>query len=272
MKSHCSSAILLALAACTAGRPAHDQASHGSGGPIELDAGYGSYRRDGTTATPRARAFFDQGLRLQYAFNHERAGASYQAALRIDSTCAMCWWGIALAAGPNINGPMSEENGRLAWHAVIKARRLSGQATPVERELIEAIALRYDSEPAAPRPPLDTAYARAMAEVAERHGEDPDALTLYAAALMNLSPWNYWEGDYGRRTQRPGTARILRTLERALILAPDHPGACHYYIHAVEAGDPAKALPCAERLAALMPGAGHIVHMPAMVAAKAMKW
>jgi tetratricopeptide (TPR) repeat protein len=251
---------LLLLSACAAGGAAQDHTAH-----AHLDDSLGTHGRSITTVSPRAQAFFDQGLRLEYAFNHERALQSYRDALAADSGCAMCWWGIALAAGPNINGPMTDESGRLAWRAVGEARRLAAGASPPERDLIEALAARYGPEPQADRAVLDSAYARAMAAVAARHGNDPGVLTLYAAALMNLSPWNYWEGTYRARTPRPGTEAILATLERALELEPDNPGACHYYIHAVEAAYPDRALPCAERLAALMPGAGHLVHMPAHI-------
>lgn len=240
---------------------AHDHARAASAG-IPLYDDLGTHHRRVSTRSPEAQAYFDQGLRLQYAFNHPEAIQSYQEALRRDPDCAMCWWGIALAAGPNINGPMSPEAGRQAYAAIREAQARASSATAVERALIAALARRYAADSEADRAPLDSAYARAMAEVARSHPDDADVLTLHAAALMNLSPWNYWEGEYRDRKPRPGTERILSTLERALAIAPDHPGACHYYIHAVEAAYPEKAVPCADRLASLMPGAGHIVHMP----------
>ncbi len=236
----------------------------------EQDAGIplyetlGDYHREVRTTSPQAQAYFDQGLRLQYAFNHPDAIRSYERAIELDPKCAMCWWGLALAAGPNINSPMDAENGRLAYRAISEASRLAeaGAASEGEAALIEALAFRYDTDPVADRVPLDSAYARAMADVAGEFPDDQDARTLYGASLMNLSPWNYWSGPYGDRTPNEGTVLILETLETALALSPDNPGACHYYIHAVEAAYPEKALPCAERLAALMPGAGHLVHMP----------
>src|SRR5690606_20388515 len=142
----------------------------------------------------------------QYAFDHERALRSYRAALDEDPGCAMCWWGIALAAGPNINAPMDAAGARPASAAIDEALRLAGDAAPAERALISALAERYGPAPADGRAALDSAYARAMARVVEEHGSgDADVLTLHAAALMNLSPWNYWDGGYADRRARPGT-------------------------------------------------------------------
>ncbi len=224
----------------------------------------GDHHRVISTSVPMAQAYFDQGLRLQYAFNHAEAIRSYRAALERDPKCAACWWGIALALGPNINAPMDSTSGAEALRAIGEAKALEADASPVERALIDALAERYGG-PTAVRVRLDSAYARAMAGVAADHPDDPDVLTLYAASLMNLSPWNYWTGEYGSRKPRPDTPTILANLEHALSIDADHPGACHYYIHAVEAGAPEKAVACADRLAALMPGAGHIVHMPGHV-------
>lgn len=229
---------------------------------VPLYGNLGDHHHPITTDSDLAQRYFDQGLRLQYAFNHAEAIRSYEEALRLDPTCAMCSWGVALAAGPNINAPMDAESGVRAWEAVQNARILAADATDVEAEYIEALALRYAAEPETPRPALDSAYASAMAGLADRHPADADAQALAAAALMNLSPWNYWEGEFGAREPLPGTEEILSRLERALELDPENPGACHYYIHAVEAALPERAVECADRLAALMPGAGHIVHMP----------
>jgi tetratricopeptide (TPR) repeat protein len=234
----------------------------GSGDSVPLYDDLGSWHREIATGSETAQAYFDQGLRLQYGFNHAEAIRSYRAALEHDSACAMCWWGIALAAGPNINAPMDSASGALAREAIDRARELSADGPAGERALIEALAMRYSADPTAERAPLDSAWARAMADFAGAWPDDPDALTLHAASLMNLSPWQYWTGDYGTREPRPDTPTLLAQLERALSIERDHPGACHYYIHAVEAAYPEKAVPCAERLANLMPGAGHIVHMP----------
>jgi tetratricopeptide (TPR) repeat protein len=230
----------------------------GEPGSVTLYDDLGAYRREITTSSPEAREYFDQGLRLQYAFNHAEAIRAYEEALRYDPDCAMCWWGIALASGNNINAPMDPESGRRAYAAARRALELADDASSGERALIEALTQRYGLDPEAERVALDSAYARAMGGAAESHPEDGDVLALYAASLMNLSPWAYWEG----KEPRPGTDEILRSLTRALELDPDNPGACHYYIHSVEAAYPERAVECADRLAALMPGAGHIVHMP----------
>lgn len=240
----------------------HSTASESSGEPPPLYDGLGDHRREITTTSEQAQAYFDQGLRLQYAFNHAEAIRSYEAALAADPECAMCWWGIALAAGNNINAGMDEAGGRLAWEAAGKAEALAEDATAPERMLIEAIGVRYGPDPFENRAALDSAYAGAMERAAEAYPRDADILTLYAASLMNLSPWFYWEGPYDDRTPRPGTRRIVSTLEDALEIDREHPGACHYLIHAVEAAYPERAVECADRLASLMPAAGHIVHMP----------
>jgi hypothetical protein len=216
------------------------------------------------TAAAPAQAFFDQGLRLAWGFNHEEAIASFTEATRQDSTCAMCWWGIANALGPNINAPMDTAAVRPAYEAIQRAQANASRAAPAERDLIAAMAKRYSSDPAANRAQLDSAYARAMGAVAKKYPRDAEAQTLYADAIMNLSPWNYYE-DRGRKL-RPQTAELVATLERTIKRYPNHPGACHLYIHAVEASTtPARAVPCADRLARLMPGAGHLVHMPSHI-------
>ncbi len=233
------------------------------GAEVPLYGDLGDHHRAVSTSSEDAQAYFDQGLRLQYAFNHPEAIRSYEYALELDPGCAMCFWGIALASGHSINGPMTDQNGRRAFEAIGRAGELAAAAgTDSERGLIAALSARYGPDPALDRALLDSAYAEAMAVLAEAYPNDPDILTLYAAALMNLSPWNYWEGGYRDRMPRVGTELILATLETAMEFNPDHPGACHYYIHAVEAAYPERAVACAERLAALMPGAGHIVHMP----------
>ncbi|HJS46668.1 MAG TPA: hypothetical protein VJ773_01640 [Gemmatimonadales bacterium] len=209
-----------------------------------------------------AQRYFDQGMRLTYGFNHAEAIRSFRAAIAADPACAICWWGVAFALGPNINAPMDPASGAEAWKAAQEARRLAGRASPKERALIDAIVARYGKDPAADRARRDSAFAQAMRGVAERYPEDQDVQALAAEAMMDLSPWNYWEKD-GR--PRPMTAEIVRRIEAVLAVNPNHPGACHYYIHAVEAVAPEKAVPCAERLAGLMPGAGHLVHMPAHI-------
>ena len=250
--------VALVLTACQAG-----DGSEGLTAGVPLYEDLGDHHRAISTASEEAEAYFDQGLRLQYAFNHPEAIRSYQYALELDPGCAMCLWGIALASGHNINGPMTDEGGLRAFEAIARARELAAAGgTEAERGLIAALSARYGPDPALDRAELDSAYAESMGALAEANADDSDILTLYAAALMNLNPWNYWRGDYRDRMPKAGTDRILATLETALEINADHPGACHYYIHSVEAAYPERAVVCADRLAALMPGAGHIVHMP----------
>ncbi|MGE0441192.1 MAG: hypothetical protein AB7S39_11960 [Gemmatimonadales bacterium] len=211
-------------------------------------------------ATEAAQVWFDQGLRLLWAFNHAEAVRSFREGERRDPACAMCAFGIALASGPNLNAPMAPSAGDTARAAVERARQ--AVRDPGERRLIEALALRYASPDPAARPRLDSAYARALGWVARADSANLEARTLYADALMNLSPWHYWNPD---GTPRPLTPAILSELEMVLAVNPEHPGACHLFIHAVEAREPTRAVACAERLAALMPGAGHLVHMPAHI-------
>jgi tetratricopeptide (TPR) repeat protein len=222
----------------------------------------GDYHRTITTDSDQAQAYFDQGLRLQYAFNHPEAIRAYEQALEFDPGCAMCWWGIALAAGPNINAIIDEAGAAQATAAIAAALDLLEGTTPAERALIEALAERYGPDPIANRVAQDSAWAGAMEALAAEYPEDPDVLTLTAASLMNLSPWNYWTGPYDQRSPRPGTERAVELTASALALDVNHPGACHYRIHVVEAAFPELAVECADRLAALMPGAGHLVHMP----------
>jgi tetratricopeptide (TPR) repeat protein len=216
-----------------------------------------------TTNSPVAQQYFDQGLRLLYAFNHEEAINSFQAAARLDPDVPMPDWGIALALGPNINAAMGKEEERRALEAIRRARAKLGQASPKERAYVEALAKRYGAGLKASRGTLDRAYAAAIQQVARDYPNDLDAATLYAEALMDLSPWEYWTST---GAPAPHTPEILATLEAVIQRDPNHPGACHYYIHAVEASPhPERAVPCADRLPGLMPGAGHLVHMPAHV-------
>lgn len=216
-----------------------------------------------STTVPLAQRYFDQGLLLTYGFNHEEAINSFQEATRLDPTCAICYWGVAFALGPNINIPMNPSVTAQALDAVREARARLSRASPIERAYIEAVAIRYSADTTRPRAALDTAYAAAARDLWHRFPNDDDAGALYADALMNLAPWNYWQPD---GTPRPGTQEIVATLERILRRDPNHIGACHFYIHAVEASlEPQRAIPCAERLPGLAPGAGHLVHMPAHI-------
>lgn len=227
---------------------------------VPLYENLGSLHHPITTGHPKAQQYFDQGLRLVYAFNHEEAINSFEQALLFDDQAAMAWWGIALALGPNINALMGAAEERRAFEAVARAKRLSDGSSPSERAYIEALAVRYASQPETGREERDRAYALAMEKVWRQWPDDVDAGTLFAEALMVLQPWDFWAPDgqpKGRATE------IVAVLERVLTLEPNHPGACHYYIHTVEASPyPERALPCADRLPNLVPGAGHLVHMP----------
>jgi tetratricopeptide (TPR) repeat protein len=229
------------------------------GTSVPLYENLGDHHYAITTEVPLAQRYFDQGLRLYYAFNHAEAIRAFEQATRLDPDCAMCYWGIALAHGPNINAPMDSAAGVAAYAAIREAGARDGNASSVERALIGALAARYAPAPQVERAPLDSAYARAMRRVARSVPEDPEAATLYAESLMDLSPWNYWTPD---GEPRPDTRELLAHLERVTATYPDHPGANHFYIHAVEPVDPERAVGAAERLAGLMPGAGHLVHMP----------
>ena len=240
---------------------AHPAPSATAGVPLFGDLG--TLHHAISTRAPRAQAYFDQGLRLTYGFNHEEAVNSFREAARLDPDCAMCYWGVALALGPNINMPMEAAAEREAYAAVREASRRAPRASPTERAYIAALAKRYGEPAGAERAARDSAYAAAMREVARAHPDDPDALTLFAEALLDLRPWDQWTRS---GEPQPGTPEAVEALERVLARDPGHPGACHYYIHTVEASPrPERALPCAERLPSLMPGAGHLVHMPAHV-------
>lgn len=213
-----------------------------------------------STRKPQAQRYFDQGLRLYYAFNHQEAIRAFEEAARLDPKCAMCAWGIALALGPNINAPMEAEAARAAYAASRKALALAGHASAKEQALIRALATRYAEVPAEDRASLDQAYAEALRDVVRRYPQDLEARTLLAEALMDLSPWNYWRREDGK--PRENTPELLAQLEHVMAANRNHPGANHFYIHAVEAVHPERAVAAAERLAGLMPGAGHLVHMP----------
>ena len=217
-----------------------------------------------TTRSPEAQRWFDQGVRWAYAFNHGEAVRAFRAAQQADPTCAMCYWGEAWALGPNINYPMQPEAVAPAFAAIAQAMALRGGAGEVERAEIEALAARYSPDPAADRKALDAAYAEAIGKVAAAFPDQDEAQVLFADALMNLQPWDYWQPD--RVTPKGRTAEQVAALERVLRRSPGHPGAIHLYIHTVEATtSPERAEPFADRLNGQMPGAGHLVHMPAHI-------
>ncbi len=220
-----------------------------------------------TTADPLAQSYFDQGLRLAYAFNHAEALVSFRAAQQVDPACALCFWGEALVLGPNINAPMPAEAAAVAWRALEQATALAPRTGPKEQALIAALTERYSPDPTVARGPLDQAYATAMSVLAASFPQDDDIAVLAAEAMMTASPWDYWEADGA--TPKGWTAETLTLLETVLDRNPDHAAAIHLYIHTVEASTrPERAEVYADRLADLMPGAGHLVHMPAHIFAR----
>ncbi len=233
------------------------------GAAVTLYDNLGTWHHEITTGSDRAQKFFDQGLRLVYAFNHEEAISAFTEASRLDPDAPMPYWGVALSLGPNINAPMDAKQEPRAVEALRKATARLAKATPRERAYVEALASRYSVKRSLTRKAKDEAYAKAMRRLAGEYSDDVDAATLAAESLMVLRPWDYWRTD-GR--PQPGTEELVAMLETAIRVDPEHPGACHYYIHAVEASsNPQRALDCAERLPSLMPGAGHLVHMPAHI-------
>lgn len=214
-----------------------------------------------TTSVRAAQAYFDQGLRLSFGFNHAEAVRAFRHAQWLDPECAMCYWGEALALGPNINAPMDDGAVTPALAALANANAHTAALSDKEYALISALSTRYSSDPMADRGELDKAYAAAMEGVAEKFPDDQDVAVFLAEALMDAQPWDYWESDF--TTPKGGTARVLAALEGVLAANPDHAGAIHLYIHITEASTkPKRAEPFADRLGALMPGSGHLVHMP----------
>jgi tetratricopeptide (TPR) repeat protein len=255
--SDCVRALLVACIVLPLAGPARADA------PAPLFNDLGSFSRPISTSNAAAQRYFSQGLILAYGFNHREAARSFRAAARLEPGCAICWWGVALVLGPNINMPMVEEDFAEAYQASRRALALRDTASPVERTLIEALSLRYAEEPPADRSSLDKAYAEAMRSAARLHPDDVDVLALAAESLLDLSPWDYWTGDGQPKNAVQETVALL---ERAIARQADHPGALHLYIHAVEASArPEQAMAAADRLNGLVPGAGHLVHMPAHI-------
>ncbi len=226
--------------------------------------GLGDHQHPITTANPQTQAYFDQGVRLLFNFNHAEAIRSFREAARLDPHCAMCWWGVAFALGPNINLPMQPDAVAPAWAALEMARSLEKYASPKERDWIEALGARYSEDANADRSKLNEAFAQATGFVWRAHPDDLDAGVFYAEAMMDTQPWDYWQAD--GTTPKGHAAEIVATLEDLIRRSPNHPGALHLYIHAVEASTtPERAEAAADRLETLMPEAGHIVHMPSHI-------
>jgi len=232
--------------------------------------GLGEHRRNVTTDSAEAQKYFDQGLAFLYAFNHDEAIRSFAEAGRLDPQCAMAWWGVSVANGPHINNPlMPEARSKAAWDSLMKAQAAVG-ASPIEKELIDALSKRYAETPPEDRKPLDEAYAAAMREVWKRHPEDADIGALFAESMMDLRPWDLWTAV---GAPQPGTEEVVSTLEAALTQMPNHPLALHLYIHATEASpQPHKAVAPADRLRHLQPGLGHMVHMASHIDVRTGRW
>lgn len=235
-----------------------------------LFEGMGKHHRLVANASPQAQKYFDQGLIWAYAFNHDEGVRSFTEATRLDPDCAMAWWGIALCNGPHINNPiMTPQSSKAAWAAIQRALALKITANPTERALLDALSKRYADPPPADRRPLDEAYAAAMSEVWQGAPTDMDVGVLYAEAMMDLQPWDLWTKD----DQPKGRAlEIMVLLELILKNAPDHPGANHLYIHAVEDALPARATAAADRLRDMVPASGHLVHMPSHIDVRIGQW
>jgi tetratricopeptide (TPR) repeat protein len=242
---------------------AQDHSAHGQPKPATLMSGVGNLHHPVSTSNPEAQKFFDQGLRLIYAFNHDEAARSFQRAAELDPKLAMAYWGVAEAVGPNYNDPASDERFKQAHEAIQKAVDLSSNASLSEQAYIQAMAKRFPADPKADRKQAAEDYHDAMRQVSKKFPDDLDAATLFAESGMNLHPWGLWHVD---GTPLAGTEEIVATLESVIRRDPNHLGAIHYYIHATEASaNPERALAGANRLAAMAPAAGHIVHMPAHV-------
>jgi tetratricopeptide (TPR) repeat protein len=229
-----------------------------------LFEGLGTFHHKITTRNKLTQSYFDQGVKLTFGFNHAEAMRSFREAIRLDPHCAMCWWGWANALGPNINLPMPDDAVKPAWTAIRNAVALKRYASPEERDWIDAQATRYSPDPKADRAKLDAAYVDAMAALWKKYPNDLDVGTFYVEAMMDTQPWDYWQSD--GVTPKGHALEIVAVLEGIIKRAPNHPGALHLYIHAVEATTtPERAEAAADRLEKLMPGAGHIVHMPSHI-------
>ena len=232
--------------------------------------GLGSYEFPVTTDVPEVQRWFDQGLMLTFGFNHDAAERSFLKAAELDPECAMCWWGASLVLGPHVNGGMDPANHAKAWTRLQRAIELSPQASAREQAFIRALSARYAENPLADRRTLDEAYAAATGRLVAERPDDLDAAVLHAEALMDLQPWDYYDAELKPKGH---TAEIVATLESVMARNPDHAGALHLYVHAVEASaDPQRGVVAADRLRSLIPGSGHLVHMPAHIYARVGRW
>jgi tetratricopeptide (TPR) repeat protein len=231
-----------------------------------LFEGLGQHSMPITSNHPEVQRWFDQGLILTYGFNHDAAGRSFLRATELDPQCAMCWWGAALVLGPHVNAGMDPDAATAAWERLQRARAAASGASEREQAYIRALSARYAEHAQGDRSTLDAAYAAAMSQLVQRYPDDLDAATLHVEALMNLQPWEYWDAA---GNPKGNTAEIVARLEQVMARHPDHPGALHLYIHAVEASnDPWRGVAAADRLRELVPASGHLVHMPAHIYAR----
>ncbi len=222
----------------------------------------GTHHHPITTKSSQAQRYFDQGLVLAYGFNHAEAARSFREAIKLDPDCAMCNWGLAYVLGPNINAKMEDDAVPESYQAIQQAVKLAKNSSESEQAYIQALTKRYADVPVADRSSLDIAYAEAMKQVTQQYPDDLDAATIYAEALMDTMPWDYWTEE---KEPKPETQEVLDTLESILERDPNHPGANHLYIHAVEAVRPQQGIAAADRLGNLVPGSGHLVHMPSHI-------
>ena len=271
----CSAALLaLACAGCRRDVP---EAAEPAVSPPEMAIigahlleGLGDYRFQVTTKHPEVQRWFDQGLMLTYGFNHDAAERSFLKATELDPDCAMCWWGASLVLGPHVNAAMDPADNADSWQRLQRARELAPNASEREQAFIEALSARYAKAPPEDRRALDEAYAVATRKLVQSRPDDLDAAVLHAEAMMDLQPWDY----YDETLQPKGhTAEVVSVLESVIERNPDHAGALHLYVHAVEASaDPQRGVAAADRLRELIPGSGHLVHMPAHIYSRVGRW
>lgn len=267
---------LLALSACRGPAPATTTTEPAVSPPqlamvgAHLLEGLGDYRFPVTSQHPEVQRWFDQGLMLTYGFNHDAAERSFLKATELDPDCAMCWWGASLVLGPHVNAAMNPEDNADAWTRLQRAQALAPKASERERAFIQALSARYAETPASDRRALDEAYAQAMDALVAQRPDDLDAATLYAEAMMDLQPWDYYDANL---QPKGNTAKVVSALESVMARNPDHAGALHLYVHAVEASaKPERGAAAADHLRTLIPGSGHLVHMPAHIYARVGRW
>lgn len=270
--------VMTGLLACSGSPDSAKPAVEAPGAPPLADSipgatlipGLGTYHFPISSTQPEVQRWFDQGLMLTYGFNHDAAERSFLRAAAIDPECAMCLWGAALVLGPHVNAGMDPANNAKAWTRLQRARALAARATPREQAFIEALSARYAEQPPEDRRPLDEAYAVATGALMKSLPEDADAATFHAEALMDLQPWDYYDAQYQPKGH---TDEIVATLEAVMQRNPDHAGALHLYVHAVEASaHPERGVVAADRLRELIPGSGHLVHMPAHIYSRVGRW